>query len=220
MTRGGLRRVAVATRNPGKLAEFRRLLREQPWELIDLDQAGFTGSLEEAGSTYLENATAKAQAVCAATGFTALGDDSGIEIAVLDGWPGPLSARWMGEEATDDDRLRGLLVEVGRRSLGDRRARYVCVVSLARPGLERVSARGETEGVLVEPRGSGGFGYDPAFLSDDLGITFGEASAAAKDRVSHRARAFGWLMTRLPSGIDAPLPDDSGGDSHDGGRLR
>ena len=176
-------RVAVASRNPGKLAELRRLLDGHPWELVDLDSAGYDGELEEPGATYEENATAKAEAVCAATGMAALADDSGIEVLALGGWPGPASARWMGEVATDLDRLHGLLDEVERRCPGDRRARYVCVAVLARLGAERVSARGETTGVLVAPRGSGGFGYDPAFLSDDLGITFGAAASEAKDRV-------------------------------------
>jgi len=190
-------RVAVASRNPGKLAELRRLLDGHPWELVDLDSAGYDGELEEPGATYEENATAKAEAVCAATGMAALADDSGIEVLALGGWPGPASARWMGEVATDLDRLHGLLDEVERRCPGDRRARYVCVAVLARLGAERVSARGETTGVLVAPRGSGGFGYDPAFLSDDLGITFGAAASEAKDRVSHRARALAALEATL-----------------------
>ena len=190
-------RVAVASRNPGKLAELRRLLGGHPWELVDLDAAGFSGELEEPGATYDENSALKAQTVCSATGLPALADDSGIEVPALAGWPGPASARWMGEAATDADRLHGLLGEVERRCPGDRRARYVCVVTLARPGVAPVSARGETAGVLVAPRGSGGFGYDPAFLSDDLGITFGEATAEAKDGVSHRARALAALVAAL-----------------------
>ncbi len=190
-------RVAVASRNPGKLSELRRLLGGHPWELVDLDGAGFAGELEEPGATYEENALAKAQAVCATTGMPALADNSGIEVPALGGWPGAASARWMGPAADDTDRLRGLLAEVERRSPGDRRARYVCVVALARPGVAAVSARGETAGVLVAPRGTGGFGYDPSFLSDDLGITFGEASAPAKDGVSHRARALGALLAAL-----------------------
>jgi XTP/dITP diphosphohydrolase len=192
--------MAVASRNPGKLAELRRLLDGHPWELVSLDVAGFSGVLEEPGATYEENAAAKALAVCAATGMPALADDSGIEVPALGGWPGPASARWMGEDATDPDRLHGLLEEVERRCPDDRRARYVCVVTLARPGRPPLSARGETAGVLVAPRGSGGFGYDPAFLSDDLGITFGEASAEAKDRVSHRARALTALVAALGAG--------------------
>ena len=190
-------RVAVASRNPGKLAELRRLLGGHRWELVDLDGAGFCGELEEPHDTYEENAAAKALAVCAATGMASLADDSGIEVPGLGGWPGPASARWMGPLASDVDRLHGLLAEVERRSPGDRRARYVCVVTLARPATAPLSACGETTGVLVSPRGSGGFGYDPGFLSDDLGITFGEASAAAKDGVSHRARALAALLARL-----------------------
>jgi XTP/dITP diphosphohydrolase len=189
--------VAVASRNPGKLAELRRLLGGHPWELVDLDGAGFSGELEEPGATYDENSALKAQAVCSATGLAALADDSGIEVPALGGWPGPASARWMGGAATDVDRLHGLLGEVERRCPNDRRARYVCVVTLARPGRETVSAWGETSGVLVAPSGSGGFGYDPAFLSDDLGITFGEATSEAKDGVSHRARALAALLAAL-----------------------
>jgi XTP/dITP diphosphohydrolase len=198
--------VAVASRNPGKLAELRRLLGGHPWELVDLDGAGFSGELEEPGATYDENSALKAQAVCSATGLPALADDSGIEVPALGGWPGPASARWMGEAATDVDRLHGLLAEVERRCPDDRRARYVCVVTLARPGMEALSARGETSGVLVAPGGSGGFGYDPAFLSDDLGITFGEATAEAKDRVSHRARAVAALLAELNAEDDHRRP--------------
>jgi len=190
-------RVAVASRNPGKLAELRRLLAGHSWELVGLDAAGFTGELEEPAETYAENAAAKALAVCAATGMASLADDSGIEVPGLGGWPGASSARWMGPDADDVDRLQGLLAQVERRCPGDRRARYVCVVTLARPATPPLSARGETTGVLVAPRGSGGFGYDPGFLSDDLGITFGEATAAAKDGVSHRARALAALLARL-----------------------
>jgi len=190
-------RLAVASRNPGKLAELRRLLNGHPWELVGLDAAGFTGELEEPADNYEENAAAKALAVCAATGMASLADDSGIEVPGLGGWPGPSSARWMGPEAGDVHRLEGLLAEVERRCPGDRRARYVCVMTLARPATPPLSARGETTGVLVPPRGSGGFGYDPCFLSDDLGITFGEATAAAKDGVSHRARALAALLARL-----------------------
>ena len=187
----------MASRNPGKLAELRRLLGDHSWELVDLDGAGFSGELEETGVTYDENSALKAQTVCSATGLPALADDSGIEVPALGGWPGPASARWMGEAANDVDRLHGLLAEVERRCPDDRRARYVCVVTLARPGWAAVSARGETTGVLVAPSGSGGFGYDPSFLSDDLGITFGEATADAKDRVSHRARALAALLAVL-----------------------
>jgi XTP/dITP diphosphohydrolase len=130
----------------------------------------------------------------------ALADDSGIEVDGLGNWPGPHSARWMGEEASDRDRLLGLLARVAREAPDDRRARYVAAVALARPGQTTVTTTGTCEGVLVEtPRGTRGFGYDPAFVPDDLGgVTFGEAGDALKDTVSHRARA---LRALLDTGV-------------------
>ncbi len=196
----------LATRNPGKIAELRDLLTGRPWRIQSLDDVGFDQPLDEPGPGYLESALAKATAVSDATGLTALADDSGIEVDALGGWPGPHSARWMGEAASDADRLRGLIDEVARRSPGDRRVRYVCVAVLARPDADPVTARGECLGTLIdEPRGTNGFGYDPAFLSLDLGMTFGEAPEEAKARVSHRARA---ILRLAESGALGPLPPD------------
>jgi XTP/dITP diphosphohydrolase len=206
---GGPRlQVVVASRNPGKLAELGRLLAGLPWELIDLEGAGIAHEIEEPHDSYDANARAKAMAVAAATGMAALADDSGIEVPALGGWPGPRSARWLPAPATDRDRLEGLLDEVRRRCPEQTRARYACAVCLARPGMPTLRARGETWGHLVAPRGSGGFGYDPAFLSDDLGMTFGEATEAAKDGVSHRARALAALVEAL--GLRAPASVTSG----------
>jgi XTP/dITP diphosphohydrolase len=181
--------LVVATANEGKLREFRRLLAAYPWRTVGLGEAGWSGPLDEPGETYADNALAKAAAVSAALDLPAIADDSGIEVIALDGWPGAHSARWLGADATDEDRLAALIAEVDRRSPGDRRVRYVCAVALCRPAAEAVTAQGEALGTLVEPRGTHGFGYDPAFLSDDLGMTFGDAADGDKDRVSHRGRA-------------------------------
>ena len=189
-------RLVVATRNPGKVRELRRLLAGHTLRVLSLDEAGFQGELVEPGPGYADNALAKAVAVAQATGLPALADDSGIEVDAMRGWPGPKSARWLS--GSDEDRLQGLLREVEERSPDDRKVRYVCVVALANPPAEPVVARGETLGTLVDPRGSGGFGYDPAFLSADLGKRFGEATDEEKDRVSHRARA---LMRLAESGV-------------------
>jgi XTP/dITP diphosphohydrolase len=183
----------LATRNPGKIRELRKLLEPFSLTLASLDEVGFDAVLDEPGPGYTESALAKAVTVCSATGIPALADDSGIEVDALRGWPGPMSARWMGEDATDEDRMYGLIAEVDRSTPDDRRVRYVCVAALARPGAEPVTAHGECFGTLVAPRGSNGFGYDPAFLSLDLGITFAEAPDEAKERVSHRARAIARL---------------------------
>ena len=195
-------RLVIATRNAGKMREMRRLLSAHPWRLASLDDARYDMQLNEPGPGYADNAMAKAATVSAGTGLPALGEDSGIEVDALRGWPGPESARWMGGSASDADRLRGLLEEVTRLVPDDPRCRYVCVVALARPGADQVVARGECLGTLVEPRGDHGFGYDPSFLSLDLGITFGEASDEAKDGVSHRARA---LARLAQSGVLDPL---------------
>jgi len=186
-------RLVLATRNAGKVAEFRRLLAPYSLRLLSLDDAGFRQELQEQLVSYTDNALSKAAPVAAATGLLALADDSGIEVDALRGWPGAESARWMGPEVSGPERLRGLIAEVDRRSPDDRRVRYVCVVALARPNADPVVARGECDGVLVEPRGDHGFGYDPGFLSADLGVTFGEAEDAEKDRVSHRGRAIARL---------------------------
>jgi XTP/dITP diphosphohydrolase len=197
----GARLLVVATNSGGKLREFRRLLVAHRWDVVSLVEAGWTGELHEPGDTYTENALAKAAAVSAALQLPALADDSGIEVDALHGWPGPFSARWLGPDATDAERLAGLVAEVDRRSPGERRVRYVCVVAFCRPGAEPVIARGECLGTLTEPCGDGGFGYDPAFLSADLGVTFGAATDVDKDRVSHRARA---LRRLAESGVLDP----------------
>ena len=182
--------LVLATRNPGKIRELKSLLSAWTLDLRSLDDIGFAGVLEEPGPGYTDNALAKAMAVCTATDLPSLADDSGIEVDALRGWPGPHSARWMGDEATDEDRLLGLIAEVERRTPDDRRARYVCVAALARPEGEPVTAHGECLGSITSPpRGTNGFGYDPCFLSLDLGVTFAEAPDEEKARVSHRARA-------------------------------
>src|SRR5207237_1694156 len=165
-------RMVIATRNAGKVAELLRLLAPYRWRVLSLDDVSFRHDLPEPGPGYADNALAKAAEVERDVGMAVLADDSGIEVDALRGWPGPASARWLGESASDSDRLRGLLEEVTRLVSDDRRCRYVCVVALARPGAEPVVARGECLGTLVEPRGDHGFGYDPSFLSLALRVTF------------------------------------------------
>lgn len=198
--------MVVASRNPGKAGEFRRLLAPYSWVVQTLDEAGDLAdlALPEPGPTYADNAIAKALVVSAATGLCALGDDSGIEVLALRGWPGPESARWLGAGASDGERLSGLLDEVRRRTPADPRVRYVAAVAVVRPGAEPVVGHGSCDGVLVTPRGDGGFGYDPSFLSIDLGITFGEAAPAQKDAVSHRGRA---IRRLAESGVLTALLD-------------
>ena len=186
--------VVLATRNEHKLRELRVLL--GPIELAPLPEE--VELPPEHGGTFAENALLKAHAAAAGTGLAAIADDSGIEAAALGGAPGVRSARFAGEEATDEENLARLLREVPPHA--DRRVAYVCVLAfVGKDGQERCF-EGRCEGRLaLEPRGSGGFGYDPAFVPADRsdGLTMAELSPEEKDAISHRGRAAralrGWL---------------------------
>jgi XTP/dITP diphosphohydrolase len=182
-----VRRLLVATANPGKQREFRRMLAPLDAEIVTPDQLGIDLDVPEPYDTYAENAITKAQAYRDASGLAALADDSGIEVAALDWAPGPRSARFGGLEV--QDRAAHLLSLVG--DAVDRRARMVCVLAVASPGddAEVRTFEGVMEGSLaLFPRGSGGFGHDPLFLPP-AGVTTGELPEAQKDAVSHRGRA-------------------------------
>ena len=181
-------RLVVASANAGKVAEFRALLDDLPYDIQDLrDYPGLTLPPEGATS-YAENARAKARAAARATGSVAVGDDSGLEVDALGGGPGVASARYGGPGLTDAQRVERLLVELG--GAPSRTARFRCVLALAAPWGAEALVEGVVEGLLTEtPRGTGGFGYDPVFLLPEQGRTFGELAAEEKDRVSHRARA-------------------------------
>jgi XTP/dITP diphosphohydrolase len=191
----------LATRNEHKLRELREAL---PGVEIDPLPAEVELPPEE-GETFAENALGKARAAHAATGRTAIADDSGIEAYGLAGRPGVRSARYAGEDATDEENLAKLLEEVGAQQ--DRRVAYVCAIALADEDGSESLFEGRCEGTLArEPRGSGGFGYDPAFLPDDTGPdderTMAELAPAEKHAISHRGRAARKLAEHL--GIEVP----------------
>ena len=179
-------RLVLATRNEHKLREFRMLL--EPHELLPLpDDVTLP---PETGETFEENARVKAEAARDATGMAAVADDSGIEAAALGGRPGVRSARFAGESASDEENLAKLLAEVPAE--GDRRVAYVCALAYAEPETETYVFTERCEGLLAaDPRGDGGFGYDPAFVPADRddGRTMAELSVDEKDAISHRGRA-------------------------------
>ncbi|HSD23530.1 MAG TPA: RdgB/HAM1 family non-canonical purine NTP pyrophosphatase [Solirubrobacterales bacterium] len=188
--------LVVATRNEHKIRELRELLPG-----VELDPLPPEVELPpEGGLTFSENALGKARAAHAATGRPAIADDSGIAAYGLDGQPGVRSARYAGEEATDEANLAKLLDEVGRQD--DRRVAYVCEIALVDEGGDESIFEGRCEGTLAtEPRGTGGFGYDPAFIPDDTGPgdrrTMAELSPDEKNAISHRGRAARGLATHL-----------------------
>ena len=186
----------LATRNEHKLRELREALPG-----IELDPLPPEVQLPpEEGETFAANALVKARAAQAATGRASVADDSGIEASGLGGRPGVRSARYAGEGATDEENLAKLLEEVGRQD--DRRVAYVCAIALVGEDGSESLFEGRCEGTLAsEPRGSGGFGYDPAFLPDDTGPddgrTMAELTPAEKHAISHRGRAARKLAAHL-----------------------
>jgi XTP/dITP diphosphohydrolase len=180
-------RLVLATRNEHKLRELGQLMR--PYELDPLPED--VRLPPETGTTFADNALGKARAAAAATGRTAIADDSGIEAAALGGAPGVWSARFAGEGATDEENLAKLLREVPPD--GDTRVAYVCAIACVEPGGREHVVHGRCEGRLTHgPRGTGGFGYDPAFVPDDYpddDRTMAELSPDEKDAISHRGRA-------------------------------
>jgi XTP/dITP diphosphohydrolase len=196
-------RLVLATRNDHKLRELSQLMR--PIELDPLPEE--VALPPETGTTFADNALGKARAAAAATGRTAIADDSGIQAAALGGAPGVWSARFAGERATDEENLAKLLSEVPPD--GDTRVTYVCAIACVEPGGREHVVHGRCEGRLThEPRGEGGFGYDPAFIPDDHpgDVTMAELSPEEKDAISHRGRAARELRRRLFEAEDAKRP--------------
>jgi XTP/dITP diphosphohydrolase len=189
----------VATRNDHKLRELRELLPG-----VELDPLPPEVELPpEEALSFSENALGKARAAHAATGRPAIADDSGIEAHGLGGRPGVRSARYAGEDASDEENLSKLLDEVGAQD--DRRVAYVAVIALVDEGGNESVFEGRCEGTLAtEPRGTGGFGYDPAFIPDDTGPddvrTMAELSPKEKNAISHRGLAARALATHLGLG--------------------
>ena len=197
-------RLVLATRNEHKLRELEQLMRP-----IELDPLPDEVALPpETGTTFADNALGKARAAAAATGRTSIADDSGIEAAALRGAPGVWSARYAGDGATDEENLAKLLREVPED--GDTGVAYVCAIACVEPGGAEHVVHGRCEGRLThEPRGSGGFGYDPAFVPDDYPgdeRTMAELTPEEKDAISHRGRAARDLAIRLARGEEAARP--------------
>ena len=182
--------LAIATKNPGKVREILYICGDWPVEWVTFREAAWP-EVEETGPGYLQNALLKAHAVSAVLGIPAIADDSGIELDPLGGGPGPRSARFAGPDATDEENLRLLLDRVSGVAAEDRTARYRCVAACAWPEGRDVWAEETCEGAIVlEPRGTGGFGYDPVFVPVGEDRTMAELSADEKHAISHRGKAF------------------------------
>ena len=189
-------RLLLATRNPGKLVELRRML--SGFDVVGLADVPDFPEAPETGATFAENALAKARDAAAATGLPSVADDSGLAVDALNGMPGVLSARWSGRHGADRANLELLLAQVGDVPDERRGAAFVCAAALVVPGGPETVVHGAWTGRLTRaPRGTNGFGYDPIFVPDGETRTSAELSADEKDAASHRARALQALLPHL-----------------------
>jgi XTP/dITP diphosphohydrolase len=180
--------IVLATRNQGKTEEIKALLDPFKIDIRNLDDFGPIPPIVEDGETFEENAYKKASLTARYLGLPALADDSGLVVEALNGAPGVYSARYAGKEASDSQRCRKLLQEIGDSQ--NRSAKFVCVLSLAVPAGPALTYEAGCEGVITrEPAGAGGFGYDPVFYYPPLDKTFAQLTSQEKNKVSHRGKA-------------------------------
>ena len=187
--------IVIASKNLGKIAEFKRILGEVGISIItDIEFP----DVDESGSTFEENALLKAHAISRYTNLPALADDSGLAVDYLGGAPGIFSARWSGVHGDDGANIKRLLEDLNGVALENRGAKFIAVLALVRPDGEELLVRGELRGkIRNQPVGVNGFGYDPIFEPENSNRTLGEMSAAEKDAISHRSKALTELTPRI-----------------------
>ncbi len=186
----------LATKNKGKAEEFTSLLMGVFQKIIPLRDLDSAPDIVEDGSTFRENVLKKARSISEFTQKLTLADDSGLEVEALGGRPGVFSSRYDGESARDKDNINKLLRELS--GLSNRKGRFICTLALVTPGGKEIVVEGTCEGIIIdEPRGEGGFGYDPVFFVPEMNKTFAELSSEEKNRISHRARAVKALINSI-----------------------
>jgi XTP/dITP diphosphohydrolase len=188
----------LASTNRGKIEEIKAILAPMGWEITSLNAYPGFPEIEEHGATFEENAVHKARFTASFTGEIAMADDSGLEVDYLSGAPGVFSARFAGEPANDTANNNKLLNLLEGVPYEKRTARFRCVIAVATPEGKILTTEGKCEGyILTEPRGTGGFGYDPLFYYPECQKTFAEVAPGDKNRVSHRARALAKIKEAL-----------------------
>jgi XTP/dITP diphosphohydrolase len=192
------KQVVLATRNQGKVREFERLFAPLGWDVQSLAAYPDAPEVIEDGDTFAANAIKKAVTIAQSLGITAVADDSGLEVDALGGRPGVYSARFAGEDATDEENWRKLLTELKEVPLEKRTARFRCVLAYAEPDKEPLIASGTCEGIILhEPAGTNGFGYDPVFFLPQRMCTMAQLDAEEKNKISHRAQAMQNLLEEI-----------------------
>ncbi len=185
-----MRRIIFATGNEGKMREIRMILNDMPYEIVSLNEIGFTGEIVEDGNSFEENAIIKAKTIMELTNEIVLADDSGLEVDYLDKAPGIYSARFLGEETPYDVKNNYILDKLKEAKGLERSARFVCAIACAWPDGTIKTTKGTIEGVIgTKIAGENGFGYDPIFFLPEYECSTAELSAEQKNSISHRGRA-------------------------------
>jgi XTP/dITP diphosphohydrolase len=193
-------KIVIASQNAKKIIEMRRILEQANLdvEIVGTNEFPELEDVEETGSTFADNAMLKARAVSAATGFAAVGDDSGLCVDALNGMPGILSARWAGAHGNDLANLELVLTQISHVPESRRGASFVCAVAYADPEGNEFIVEGSMSGMLIDqPRGTNGFGYDPIFVPTGHVVTSAEMESDAKDAISHRGKALKKFVAQL-----------------------
>lgn len=185
-----MNRIIFATGNEGKMREIREILKDLPYEVVSLKEAGIEADIEENGKTFEENAIIKAKTICEMSKEIVLADDSGLEVDYLNKEPGIYSARYLGEDTPYSIKNKSIIDRLEGVEKSQRTARFVCAIAAAFPNGDVYTTRGTIEGYIgYEERGMNGFGYDPIVYVDELGKTTAELSMEEKNKISHRGNA-------------------------------
>jgi len=202
---GQVERIIIASRNKGKINEFKKLFEKEGVTVLSLDDLDMTiPEIEETGATFHENAKIKAETVASIVNEPVIADDSGLVVDALNGRPGVYSARYAGEPTDDVKNYEKVLDELEAVEEKNRTARFVAVLALSRPGEETLFFEGKCEGkIAYEPKGEHGFGYDPIFIPDGYDVTMAQLTGDEKNKISHRFHALErlkkWLTNNLNS---------------------
>lgn len=199
-----MKEVLIATNNPGKAKDFEALFKPFGVRVLTLNDLEEAIDVEETGVTFEENAILKAETVARLLGKVVIADDSGLEIAALNGAPGVYSARYAGAVKSDEANIDKVLYELAEVPTGDRTARFRCVLAVAGPGIETKTFSGSCEGLIhTERKGTNGFGYDPIFYVPQQSCMMAELSAEEKSLISHRGAALAQLKVQLPQFMES-----------------
>lgn len=193
-----MKKFIVATKNRGKLKEIKEILAKFPFEVLSMSDEGIEIDIEESGATFKENALIKAREVHNMTGEMVMADDSGLEVDYLDGAPGVYSARFAGEQSSDEEKNKKLLELLKDVPYEDRKARFVCVIAIILSNGEEFVVKGICEGYIgFKPEGKNGFGYDPLFIIPEFNMTTAQMKPEEKHKISHRGKALRLMAEQL-----------------------